>query len=107
VFERLTTTDSRRPITVEIDGVRVSCFDGDTVAAVVLLHGRRPYRRSVITGSGRAPFCMMGICFECLVEIDGVPNQQGCLRKVEPDMRIRRQLAVRAVADPRTVKPDG
>ncbi len=35
---------------------------------------------------------MMGVCFECLVEIDGVPNRQGCLRNVTEGMRIRRQV---------------
>ena len=41
----------------------------------------------------------MGICFECLIEIDGVANQQGCLRTVEPGMRIRRQRDVRPLRE--------
>jgi predicted molibdopterin-dependent oxidoreductase YjgC len=35
---------------------------------------------------------MMGVCFECLVEIDGQTNQQGCLVRVRDGMRIRRQV---------------
>lgn len=79
-------------VTVYIDDVATSCFAGDTVAAVLMLAEARPYRRTVISGSDREPFCLMGVCFDCLVEIDGVSNQQGCLRGVEPGMRIRRQL---------------
>ncbi|MCM2474518.1 (2Fe-2S)-binding protein [Rhizobium sp. CG5] len=94
MFSKADVIDGRPSVNVEIDGRDVICREGDTVAAVVLLHGPQPYRHSILSGAERAPFCMMGICFECLIEIDGVPNQQGCLRRVEPGMRIRRQIAV-------------
>lgn len=91
MFARLKTSDAEQT-TVYIDDIPTSCFRGDTVAAVLMLEGASPYRQTVISGSSRQPFCMMGVCFDCLVEIDGIPNQQGCLRAVEPGMRIRRQL---------------
>lgn len=91
MFARLKTSDAEKT-TVYIDDIATSCFAGNTVAAVLLLEGTSPYRQTVISGSSRQPFCMMGVCFDCLVEIDGIPNQQGCLRNVEPGMRIRRQL---------------
>ena len=37
----------------------------------------------------RGPFCMMGVCFDCLVEIDGVPNVQGCMTPVREGMQVR------------------
>ena len=40
-------------------------------------------------GGERAPYCMMGVCFDCLAEIDGVPNRQSCMVTVQPGMRIR------------------
>jgi sarcosine oxidase subunit alpha len=40
---------------------------------------------------------MMGVCFECLVTIDGVDNRQGCLIEVSEGMRIETQLGRRAV----------
>lgn len=98
MFGKVNVIDDRRTISVEIEGSQVFCREGDTVAAVVLLQGQQPYRRSILSGMGRAPFCMMGVCFECLVEIDGTPNQQGCLRTVEPGMRIQRQLGLRTPA---------
>ena len=91
MFTRVKINDGDR-IIVYIDHVATPCFAGDTVAAVMMLEAGQPYRRTVISGSDRAPFCMMGVCFECLIEIDGIPNQQGCLRNIEPGMRIRRQL---------------
>jgi predicted molibdopterin-dependent oxidoreductase YjgC len=41
---------------------------------------------------------MMGVCFECLVEIDGVPNRQGCMTPVREGMQVRRMNGARSVA---------
>jgi predicted molibdopterin-dependent oxidoreductase YjgC len=38
---------------------------------------------------------MMGVCFDCLAEIDGVLNRQSCMVEVRAGMRIRRQLRAR------------
>jgi predicted molibdopterin-dependent oxidoreductase YjgC len=80
-----------RQLIVELDGVEVSVPAGVSVAAALLYLERIPTRHSPITGAARAPFCMMGACFECLVEIDGV-SQRACQRQVEDGMRLRRQL---------------
>jgi len=42
---------------------------------------------------------MMGVCFECLMEIDGIPNRQACMVTVAPGMRIARQLGSRKLGD--------
>ena len=52
-------------------------------------------RASALSGEGRAPYCMMGVCFECLMEINGEPNQQGCLVTVTEGMLIDRQQGKR------------
>ena len=46
------------------------------------------------SGVPRAPWCMMGVCFECLVEIDGAAGRQACMIEVRDGMRIRRQPQV-------------
>ena len=38
------------------------------------------------------PFCMMGVCYECLMTIDGVGNQRGCQTLVSQGMRVERQI---------------
>lgn len=84
------------PLTVTVDGVPVDVQRGDSVAAAVLLAGHGVYRATVVGEAPRAPFCMMGVCFDCLVEVDGVPNRQGCLIPVSEGMRIVRQLGLSA-----------
>jgi predicted molibdopterin-dependent oxidoreductase YjgC len=85
--------DEPRLVRVELDGETVMARERDTVASL-LLGSVAPdlYRRSAASGLPRAPLCMMGVCFECLVEIDGQTNQQGCLVRVRDGMRIRRQV---------------
>jgi len=86
--------DGPRPVKVELDGVAVMARPQETVASLLLgTYGPEAYRRSPVSGLPRAPLCMMGVCFECLVEIDGQSNQQGCLIRVREGMRIRRQLS--------------
>ena len=83
--------EAPQQLVVELDDVEVSVPAGVSVAAALLYLERIPTRHSPITGAARAPFCMMGACFECLVEIDGV-SQRACQRQVEDGMRLRRQL---------------
>lgn len=81
-------------VRVEVDGQPVMARAEDSVASLLLsTYAPQAYRLSPVTGLPRAPLCMMGVCFECLVEIDGQANQQGCLIPVRAGMRIRRQVS--------------
>jgi hypothetical protein len=82
------------PVTVEGRTVRVP--QGASAAAAVLLAGLSSIRDTAVGGGERAPYCMMGVCFDCLAEIDGVPNRQSCMIAVRPGMRIRRQRGRRS-----------
>ena len=80
-------------VTIELDGAEAKVPAGVSVAAALLYLDRIPTRHSVVNGTPRAPFCMMGICFECLIEIDGVVDQRACQLQVRAGMRLRLQLA--------------
>ena len=82
-------------LAVSVDGKRVEVRDGDTVAAALLAAGFDHCRTTPVSGAPRAPYCMMGVCFECLVTIDGVGNRQGCLVPVRDGMRIETQRGKR------------
>jgi predicted molibdopterin-dependent oxidoreductase YjgC len=87
------------PVTVIIDGRSIEVPCRSTAAAAVLLAGGVS-RTTPVSGSCRAPYCMMGACFECLMEIDGIPNRQACLVTVADGMRINRQSGARAAVEP-------
>ncbi|KMZ12321.1 Opine oxidase subunit C [Candidatus Burkholderia humilis] len=68
---------------------------GRSVAAALLAAGVSRFRATPVSGAPRAPYCMMGAGFECLVEIDGVPSRQSCMVEVKAGMRIRSQEGAR------------
>lgn len=82
-------------VNVTVDGISVSVPLHASAAAAVLASGLVASRETPLSGAPRAPYCMMGVCFECLVEIDGVPNRQGCLVPVREGMQISRQRGAR------------
>jgi D-hydroxyproline dehydrogenase subunit gamma len=96
MFRRLPDADAAT-IEVTIDGRTTRVRAGDTVAAALLSNGVLANRVADVSGAPRAPYCMMGVCFECLVTVDGVGNRQGCLVPVKPGMRIDTQRGRREV----------
>ena len=79
-------------VNVTFEGKPCAVPAGKTVAAALLGDAHAGYTSiHPLTGERRAPFCMMGTCFECLVEIDGQPNRQACLTIVREGMDIKRQ----------------
>ncbi|MEQ1776460.1 MAG: (2Fe-2S)-binding protein [Burkholderiales bacterium] len=85
-------------ITVYIEGKPVDVNVNDSAAAAALRAGIGYTRTSPVSGEKRAPYCMMGVCFECLMVIDGVASRQACMIKVQPGMRIKRQLGARELS---------
>lgn len=85
-------------VTIFIDGRPVAAELGESVAAVLLRQQEGWSRTTPVTQSPRAPYCMMGVCFECLVEIDGQGSVQSCLTPVANGMRIARQQGRRSLS---------
>lgn len=73
------------------EGQPLTAAKGDTVASALLAAGETVFRSTPVSGADRGPFCMMGVCFDCLVEIDGTPNRQACMTPVSEGMNVRRQ----------------
>jgi predicted molibdopterin-dependent oxidoreductase YjgC len=78
-------------VTISFDGAPVTARAGDSVAAALLAAGHLVFRDTAVSGAPRGPFCMMGACFDCLVEIDGEPARQACMVVVQDGMRVARQ----------------
>ena len=86
-------------VKIEFDGQVVEAVEGDTVAGAIMAAGISDFREAPVSGAPRGPYCMMGVCFECLVEIDGIGHQQACLLSVKNGMIIKREKAKRLVSD--------
>ena len=83
-----------RAISFTCDGREIRAYEGETVAAALLAHGQRALRTTSRESQPRGIFCNMGICFDCLVEIDGRPNLRACQSFVVQGMRVRTQYGV-------------
>lgn len=92
-------------VSIDLDGRALKVPQGLTVAAALILAGAEYFRESPVSNSKRAPYCMMGVCFECLVEIDGQPSLQSCLVEVRDGMRIRRQHGAATVSNEKVEVP--
>ena len=87
------------PVTLVFEGSTIQADPRDSVAAAILAAGHGSTRTTPVSGQQRGPFCMMGVCFECLLEIDDVPNRQGCMVTVEDGMKVRRMAGARTPGD--------
>jgi hypothetical protein len=75
-------------VTISVDGEPLAAHLGESVAAALIARGEVPIRRSR-GGSARGVYCGMGVCFECLMMVDGVPNTRACMTWVRDGMEIR------------------
>jgi predicted molibdopterin-dependent oxidoreductase YjgC len=78
-----------KAITIMVDGQPVAAQAGQTVAAALIAAGWRSFGANPKTGAPLAPFCLMGVCFGCLCEIDGRPGEQACLQPVREGLAVR------------------
>lgn len=75
------------------DGKPVSFTDGQTVGAALTAAGIRSWRTTRRAGRPRGLFCGIGICFDCLVTIDGRPSERACLAEAAEGMTVTAQQA--------------
>jgi sarcosine oxidase subunit alpha len=93
MFKRL--VEQGVPVAITVDGKPLGARAGDTVAAALLAAGIDHCRTTPVSGAPRAPYCLMGVCFDCLVTIDGVGSRQACLVPVREGMAVETQRGKR------------
>jgi hypothetical protein len=71
---------AQTPITVLVDGAAVPGFAGQTVAGILLGQGRLAWRRTGL-GHPRGVFCGIGVCYDCLVTVNGLADVRACQRR--------------------------
>lgn len=74
-------------VTLLVDGVPVNAHGGETVATALLANGVTAFHRGP-EGRARGPFCNMGVCFECLVQVEAGGWVRACVTPVREGMSI-------------------
>ena len=86
-----------RQFEIEVDGRRVIAYEGETVAAAVIAAGMRTLRRTAKNHHPRGIYCGIGLCYDCLMVINGVPNTRACQTPATPGCRVETQHGLGAV----------
>lgn len=81
-------------VDIILNGQPLQATKGISVAAAALINQQRYTRTTPVSDSKRAPFCMMGVCYDCLMIIDGKANQRACATIVQQGMSIDNQQSV-------------
>jgi len=74
------------------DGEKINAITGQSVAAALLAADHRSLRKTRFNNKERGVFCGIGVCFDCLVVIDGITNQRACLIEAKPGMKVQAQV---------------
>jgi predicted molibdopterin-dependent oxidoreductase YjgC len=80
--------DRGRRLVIVVDGQEITAYEGESIAAALLASGQRFTRFTARTGETRGYFCGMGVCQDCLVTMDGLPNVRACMTPVRDGARI-------------------
>ena len=91
----LPAVEQQNTVVIRVEGREVYARQGQTLATAMLGAGVVPFRRTPVSSSPRTPLCLMGVCFDCLVEVDGVQNVQSCLIEVLEGMQVRLPVGAR------------
>ena len=77
-----------QPLGIIIDGKKVTAYEGETVATALLAEGIRVFGRTENKEHFHGIYCGMGICYECLVRVNGIPNMRACQTVVTEGMLV-------------------
>lgn len=89
MFKTVALPSAGELVTIHLDGRTLRVRKGVSLALALMEAGIVPLRQSVVSGAPRSPLCLMGVCFECLCEVDGRQNVQACMIDVADGMRVR------------------
>ncbi|MCG3206632.1 MAG: Hydrogen cyanide synthase subunit HcnA [Anaerolineae bacterium] len=84
-----------QPISLQVNGQLVSAYEGETIAGVLFAEGRRILRHTMKDSRPRSIFCGIGVCYDCLVTVNGAPNVRACVTPVTEGMVIETQTRER------------
>jgi predicted molibdopterin-dependent oxidoreductase YjgC len=95
MFRPIEGLAARRLVTLQVEGRDIVAPEGQSLALALLQAGVDAFRETPVLAAPRGPLCLMGVCFDCLVQIDGRPNVQACMVPVCDGMIVQLQRGAR------------
>jgi len=85
---RIDSIERKEKIAIKVNGKEVTAYLGETLLAALIASGYKQLKNSPVLKEGRGGLCGMGVCYECLVTLDGVKNVRACMQDIRPGMEI-------------------
>lgn len=89
MFSPAIAADAQHHVLINVNDRQISVRAGLPLALALMEAGIVPLRRATVSGAPRSPLCLMGVCFECLVHVDGRRNVQSCMIEVREGMSVQ------------------
>ncbi|MBB2776202.1 UNVERIFIED_ORG: hypothetical protein HNP28_001515 [Comamonas terrigena] len=91
--------DGGRRVQIRVEGRAVQAREGQPLAIALMEAGTVAFRCTPVSGAPRAPLCLMGVCFECLVQVDERCNVQSCMEPVREGMQVTLPQGARSLGE--------
>lgn len=85
---RISTINRNEAVQLSVNGKVITAYKGETLLAALIAAGYRGLKTSVLKKEPRGALCGMGVCFECLVTVNGVPNVRACMTEIQGEMKV-------------------
>jgi len=81
-----------KKVRIEVDGKDIEAFEGEPIASALVAAGIRAFRKTAKRDEPRGIYCAIGLCTDCVMVVDGVPNVRTCITPVKDGMKIKTQV---------------
>jgi D-hydroxyproline dehydrogenase subunit gamma len=81
-----------KPFEIEVDGKKILAYEGETIAAALIAAGLLIFNRTEKRNEPCSLYCGIGICHQCVMIIDGIPNTRACQTLASPGCRVETQI---------------
>jgi hypothetical protein len=89
---RVTKGVTRGPqFEIHVDGRKIPAHEGETIGAALVAAGVRTFHHTPKQHHPRGMYCGIGLCYECAMIVNGVPNTRTCQTLATPGCRVETQ----------------
>jgi sarcosine oxidase subunit alpha len=85
---RIGSIKRKNKVTLSVNGKEIHAYKGETLLAALIAAGYKSLKQSPLRDEPRGALCGMGVCFECIVTVNGQPNIRSCMTEVEDNMKV-------------------
>lgn len=82
----------RKEVNITVNGNVITAIDGEPIASALIAGGIKTFRITRVMKESRGYFCGIGLCSDCMMVVDGIPNVRTCITPVKEGMIIETQL---------------